>query len=414
MADDFDLLVKNAKLRSGPQQKEIGIEGDTITRIGESIGEGRKEIDARGNLVTESFVDPHLHMCKVYTLQMAGEDSLKLYQDEEGEMGGAMNAIELASRVKEQYDESWIYENAKKALKLGVKHGVLHHRAFADTDTKAGLEAIKALLRLRDEFEGVVDLQVVAFPQDGVVRDPGSADLVEEAVEMGADTVGGIPWIEYTDDDASEHIDRMFDIAVENDRDVAMLTDDAGDPGLRTTEELAVRTLEEGWEGRVTACHARAMETYPEPYFRKLSTLLGQAEMSVVSDPQTGPLHAKVDELLENGVNVALGQDDIADAYYPYGRNSMLEVGFLASHLLWKTTFGEMDEIYDMITVNGAESMNIENYGLREECEANLVVLNQDTVYEALMYQDAPAYVISSGEVVAQTESETRYDVDFS
>ncbi|MEM3061550.1 MAG: amidohydrolase family protein, partial [Candidatus Bathyarchaeia archaeon] len=372
MVKEFDILIKNSRTRVYPEKLvNIGIKDGKIDEISTKANKGIIELDAKGNLVTESFANPHLHMCKVYTLHMIGEDALKLYQTPK--MGAAMAAIELASMVKEKYNEGLIYENAKKAIMLGLKHGLLHFRAFVDTDTKAKLEGIKALLKLKEEFEKVIDLQVVAFPQDGVVRDPGSEEFVRSAIEMGADIVGGIPWIEYTDEDMHKHIERMFEIAKEYDKDVAMLTDDAGDPNLRTTEMLAVKAIKEGWIGRTMACHARAMETYSDPYFRKLTALLKRANMSIVSDPHTGPLHARVKELLREGVNVALGQDDIADAYYPYGRNNMLEVAFLASHLLWATTIGEMEQLYDMITKNAAKAIGLNGYGLKVGNKANLV-----------------------------------------
>ncbi len=408
MVEKFDIVVKNARTREHPEKVvEIGIKNGTISKISKKVGRGSREIDAKGNLVTAPYVNPHMHLCKVYTLQMVGEEALKMYQTPE--MGTAMVAIELASMVKKKYHESWIYENAKKALLLGLKHGVLYYRAFVDTDTKAKLEGIKALLKLKNEFKTIAEIQVVAFPQDGVVRDPGSEEIVRKAVEMGADVVGGIPWIEYTDEDARKHIDLMFKIAKDHNRDVAMLTDDAGDPTLKTTEMLAVKTIKEKWIGRVEACHARAMQLYPGPYFEKYATLLKKAGMGVVSDPHTGPLHARVKDLLKAGVPVALGQDDIADAYYPYGRNSMLEVAFLASHLLWATTLTDMEMLYDMITTNGARVIGLKNYGLQVGNRADLVVLNQKDVYGALTYQDIPAQVISGGKLIVENESKTKY-----
>ncbi|MEM2192561.1 MAG: amidohydrolase family protein [Candidatus Hadarchaeales archaeon] len=380
---EFDLVIKNARLREDPAKLfTIGIRDGRIARISSEKSSGDRELDANGCLVTEAFVNPHLHMCKVYTLKMIGEEAIKLYQTPE--MGTAMTAIEVASEVKRKYDASWIYENAKRALMLALKHGVLHIRAFVDTDTKAKLEGIKALLRLRDDFKDFVKIQVVAFPQDGVVRDPGAEEMVRKAVEMGADVVGGIPWIEFTDEDAKKHVDLMFDIAKEYNRDVAMLTDDAGDAGLRTTEMLVRRAIKEGWKGRVEICHARAMQLYPDPYFQKLVSLLRQADAGVVSDPHTGPLHARVRELLNAGVTVALGQDDIADAYYPYGRNCMLEVAFLASHLLWMTTFSDMETLYNMITRNPAKILRVDGYGLRAGCRADFVVLGVESVWAAI------------------------------
>jgi cytosine deaminase len=393
----FDLLVKNARTRSAPgKQLDIAIQEGRIVEIGEGLSaEAGQTIDAGGKLVTESFVNGHLHLCKVYTLAMMDDAALGAYTG--GSMGGAMTAIELAARVKEQYDESWILENVRKALRLAVKYGNTHIRAFADTDTKARLEGIKALLKAREEFKDRVEIQVVAFPQDGVVRDPGAEEYVRQALELGADVVGGIPWIEYTDADAQEHIDRMFALALEFDRDVSMLIDDAGDPGLRTLEMLAVKTIATGWEGRVTAQHARAMALYPEPTYRKVRALLQRARIGVVSDPQTGPLYARVKDLYENGVRIALGQDDIADAYYAFGRNNMLEVAFLAAHLMWMTSRPELEILYDLITTHAAEALGIEAFGLAVGNVADLVVLNAESVWEAIWNHEAPLHVIKDG-----------------
>ncbi len=393
----LDYLIKNAKTRfSGNNLLQIGIKDGKITAIAPIVeGDAKQVVDADGHLVTESFVNGHLHLCKVYTLSMMDDEALGAYTGES--MGGAMTAIELAARVKEKYDESWIIENVRKAVKLAIRFGNTHIRAFADTDTKARLEGVKALIRAREEFKGKVDIQVVAFPQDGVVRDPGAEDYVEEALKLGADVVGGIPWIEYTDADAQEHIDRMFALAKKYNKPVSMLIDDAGDPTLRTLEMLAVKTIKEGWEGRVTAQHARAMALYPEPYYRKIEYLLKRAQIGVVSDPQTGPLYARVKSLYKAGVRIALGQDDIADAYYPFGRNNMLEVAFLAAHLMWMTSREELEILYDLITTNAALALNIPNYGLKEGYNADLVILNANSVWEAIWNHEAPLHVFKDG-----------------
>lgn len=393
----LDYLIKNAKTRfSGNELVQIGIKDGKIAAIAPKIeGDAKQVVDADGHLVTESFVNGHLHLCKVYTLSMMDDEALGAYTGES--MGGAMTAIELAARVKEKYDDSWIIENVRKAVKLAIRFGNTHIRAFADTDTKARLEGVKALIRAREEFKGKVELQVVAFPQDGVVRDPGAEDYVEEALKLGADVVGGIPWIEYTDADAQEHIDRMFALAKKYNKPISMLIDDAGDPTLRTLEMLAVKTIKEGWEGRVTAQHARAMALYPEPYYRKIEYLLKRAQIGVVSDPQTGPLYARVKSLYKAGVRIALGQDDIADAYYPFGRNNMLEVAFLAAHLMWMTSREELEILYDLITTNAALALNIPNYGLKEGGNADLVILNANSVWEAIWNHEAPLHVFKDG-----------------
>jgi cytosine deaminase len=329
---------------------------------------------------------------------MMDEAALKDYHGEG--MGKAMTAIELAARVKDQYDESWIIKNVRKAVALAAIYGCTHIRAFADVDSKAKLEGVKALIRARDEFKGIVDIQVVAFAQDGVVREPGAAELVREAMQAGADVVGGIPWIEFTDADIAEHVKVIFDIADEFDKDVSMLVDDAGDAGLRSLELMAVETIKRNRQGRSLAHHARAMALYPVPYLQKIAALMKKAEMGIVSDPHTGPLHARVKELLAEGVLVCLGQDDISDAYYPFGRNNMLEVAFLNAHLLWMTTREEMEVLYDMVTTKAAQAIGLRDFEIKVGSPANLVVLDAPNVLEALREHAAPKYVISHGKLV--------------
>ena len=393
----LDILIKNALLRSSEgKTTDIAISGGKVTEIRKGISDSAAEIiDAGGNLVTESFVNGHLHLDKVYTLEKVGMDALNSYKS--GSMGGAMTAIEQAAKVKEQYEESWVIENIRTALDLAVKFGNTHIRAFADTDTKAKLVGVKAVLKAKEEYKDRIDIQVVAFPQDGIAKDMGAENYIRQALELGADVVGGIPWIEYTEEDMQDHIDKMFALAVEFDKDVSMLLDDAGDPDLRTTEMLIIKTLKEGWEGRVTIQHARAMSMYNEVYYRKIEALLKKANIGLVSDPHTGPLHARVRDLYDAGVSIALGQDDISDAYYPFGRNNMLEVAFLAAHLLWMTTTSEIDILYDLITTNAAKALGIKNFELKVGNEANIVVLNVESTVKALWSHEAPVAVIKAG-----------------
>ena len=402
----MQLVIKNAKLRGKEGLFSIGIDGGKIAAIERTLDVPAKQvIDARCGLVTESFVNGHLHLDKVYTLQMAGEAALKEYNGEG--MGGAMTSIERAADFKAAYDESWIVPNVRKACDLAVKYGNAYIRAFADVDTKARLEGVKALLKMREEYQDRLTLQVVAFPQDGVAREPGAKELVRQALEMGADVVGGIPWIEFTKEDEQDHVDSMCAFAKEFDKPVSMLLDDVGDMEERTLEMLCKQSIAMGWQGRVTAQHCRAMELYPENYFRKLVSLLKKAGVGVVSDPHTGPLAARVKDLLAAGVPVALGQDDVQDAYYPYGECNMLQVAFLASHLLRMLTFDDMELLYDMITTSAAEVLGIQNHKLAVGGNGDIVVLDAEDVYHAIWYHRAPVYVVRGGRVVCETQAET-------
>jgi cytosine deaminase len=394
----YELLVRRARLRDG-SIADIAIAAGRIAAIADRVdGDAAAVVDADGRLVTESFVNPHLHLCKVWTAAMIDEEAMQAYHGDG--MAHAASAIDLAARVKAKYDESWIVPNARRAVALAALHGNLHIRALADVDGKARLEGVKALLRVRDEFRGVVAVQVVAFAQDGIVREPGAARLLREAMALGADVVGGIPWIEADDAARAEHVRVCFDLAREFDADVSMLLDDVGDARLRTLELMARTAVDRGWTGRALAHHCRAMALYDDAYLAGLLPLLARARVPVVTDPHTGPLHARVRDLLAAGITVCLGQDDISDAYYPFGRNNMLEVAFLAAHLLWMTTRADMERLYDMVTVDAARAMNVGAFGLAVGNPAHLVVLDAPDVLEALRGHAPPAHVISHGKVV--------------
>jgi cytosine deaminase len=396
------LAVANARLRGKDGLWRVEVDGHRVRRILKSKGQSSDDVfDARGCLVTEPFVVAHVHLDKVRTADKAPPGALDAYQ------GGSMNtrrSIELASKIKAKYRESEIISRARQVVDGALRYGVTSMRAFADTDTVSELKAIRALISLRKEFAGRIDVQVVAFPQEGIETDPGAEEYVEKAIETGADVVGGIPWLERGEAKQRKHIDKMFAIAKRHHKPIAMLVDDAGDPRLRTLEMLALKTVSEGMVGKVEACHARAMQLYPERYARKVARLCARAGVGVVSSPHTGPLHARIDLLKNSGAIVALGQDDCSDAYYPYGRCNMLEVAFLASHILRKMTPEDAEELYDMITVNPAKIIGMGSTTISEGNPANFVVLSKRNVTEALAEHETPMLVVNRGSVVAQNE----------
>lgn len=404
------LVVADAALRGRPERWNIGVDGGRITALTQDRLAGHEEIDAAGGLVTESFVNGHMHLDKVHTLDRIGDAAITAYTA--GDMGSALHSIELASAVKAGYDRAWIEPNARRAVLEAVRYGVRHVLAFADVDTSARLEGVIPLLALREEFRGVVDLQVVAFPQDGLLRDPGAEELVREAVDLGADVVGGIPWIEHTDAEAREHVHRMCALAAAHGRRVAMLVDDAGDASLRTTEMLAAAMLEHGLEGRGVANHARAVGLYARPSLERLAGLGRRAGLGFVSDPHTGPLHLPVRELTAMGLPVALGQDDIEDAYYPFGRHNMTEVAFLAAHALEAVDAAGIDLVYDAVTTTAARVLGVTGHVLEEGGRADLVVHRHPTLREVLAHHEAPAYVVASGRLVATSTQSTTFHLE--
>ncbi|MDQ3735371.1 MAG: amidohydrolase family protein [Actinomycetota bacterium] len=432
VADGASLLVQRARLRDGrvcdiaidsgvvvgindlPQPPHApaspgrsAVSSARIRRSGGTDGAALPTIDAEGRLVTESFVDAHLHLDKVYTLPRIGDAAITAYTG--SEMVDAAAGIHLARAVKAEYDRAWITPNVTRALREAVRNGVLHIQAFVDVDTAAGLEGLHGVRAAREQFADVLDVRIVAFPQDGVLRDPGAAALCAEAMQLGADVVGGIPWIEESPADMTEHVTWACALAARLGTRVAMLVDDAGDSSLRTSAMLAEAMIEHGLVGRGVACHARAVGSYPLEDQARLAALARRSGLGFVSDPHTGPLALPVRTFLEAGVRVALGQDDIEDAYYPYGRHNMLEVAFLASHLLEFKTTPDQEVLLDMVTRSAAAMLGIAGHRLSVGNPANLCIHDSERLVDVLREHAAPHWVISRGRVVAETETLTHW-----
>lgn len=406
---EADLVVENARLLDGSIVTLVVKDGRFV-HVGEDAGDlqATARRDAGGRLVTATFVNAHMHLDKVYTLPLVGDRGLTAYAS--GTMGGAMTSIEIASQVKRQYDRAWILPNVRRALQEAVRNGVLHIQAFVDVDTTGGLEGMYAVLDARAEFADRLDLQVVAFPQDGLMRDPGAAELCEKALDLGADVVGGIPWIEYTDAAALEHITWACRQAAERGLRVAMLVDDAGDPALRTTEMFAEQLIRTGLVGRGVACHARAVGSYHRSSILRLAGLSRQAELGFVSDPHTGPLHLPVEEFLDQGLAVALGQDDIEDAYYPWGRHNMLEVAFLSAHALGFRSTEQQRMLVEMVTTRAAAVLGLNDHGLNAGSRADFCIHTSERVVDLLREHAAPQAVYRQGTLIAETDPpETRW-----
>jgi cytosine deaminase len=328
--------------------------------------------------------------------------------------GTLPEAIDITNDFKRKYDPEEVAARAIRAIEAGVKNGTTFFRLFADVGTIGGLRATRGLMLARERMRRYCDLQVVAFPQEGIVRDPGAAELLEEAIKEGCDIVGGLPWYEYTDEEARQHIDSCFNIAKRYDRDIHMLVDDTDDTNSRSLEALALKTMREGFQGRVTASHCGAMAGYNDVYAHKIIDMVATAEITISvnahinlvcsarldHEPKRRGI-ARVKELLARGVNVVSSQDDVNDPYYPFGKPDPLECASMIAHVAQLTLPKELEQVMDMITVSSARAARVRDYGVAPGCRADLVIVGAPSVHEALRLQPLRPHVFKNGREVA-------------
>src|SRR3984893_2855395 len=404
---DLNLLIRNARLRGQDQLVDIGIESGRIAAIAPKLtASAKQEIDAAGDLLVPGFVNLHLHADKALLGEVMRPNV----------SGTLPEAIEITNDFKRKYDPSEVAQRAGRVLETGIRNGTTLFRLFADVGTIGGLRGAQGLLLARENYRGYCDIQVVAFPQEGIVRDPGAAELLDEAIKQGCDVVGGLPWYEYTDEDAREHIDICFDLAKRHDRDIHMLVDDTDDANSRSLEYLALKTMREGFHGRVTASHCGAMAGYNDVYAAKVIDMVATANVTISSnthinlvcsaridrEPKRRGI-ARIKELLARGVNVIASQDDVDDPYYPFGKPDQLEVALMMAHTAQLTMPHELEQVFDMVTANAARAARLSDYGIAPGKKADLVVLGAPSVRAALRLQPPRRHVIKDGVEVART-----------
>ncbi len=410
-----DLLIRKARLVDQKNLQDIAIKDGKITGIADNLnGAAEKEIDARGRLATPPFVDPHIHLDAALTV---GSPRYNL-------SGTLIEGIQIWGEKKADLNAQDVKKRAVEAIKWEVVQGTQYIRTHADI-CDPDLTALHALVEIKDEVKDYADLQIVAFPQDGILRFPGGADLLEKALDSGADVVGGIPHHERTREDGLESIDIVFKLAKKYNKDIDVHTDETDDDHSRFAEYLAAKTIKEGFEGRVAASHTTAMHSYNNPYAFKVIGLLKEAGISVITNPldnialqgrfDTYPKRrglTRVKELLEAGVNVGIGHDSIMDPWYPLGKGSMLEAAFMCLNVTHMTGYEEMRQIFKALTYNSACILRVEGYGLEEGNPANLVILNANSEINALRQGAEALYVLKAGKIISKTEPAKRLFLD--
>ncbi|MCM3529003.1 cytosine deaminase [Cytobacillus oceanisediminis] len=406
------MIIKNAKLRGREGFWNITIKDGKIHSLSQGEAEaGQEVLDAAGSLASAPFIEPHIHLDTTLT---AGEP-------EWNQSGTLFEGIQRWAQRKETLTHEDVKTRAKTALKWQIAQGIQHVRTHVDV-TDPTLTALKALLEVKEEMSDYVDLQLVAFPQEGINSYPSGAELMEEALKMGADVVGGIPHFEFTREYGVASMKTAFDLAEKYDRLVDIHCDEIDDEQSRFVEVVAAEAYERGLGSRVTASHTTAMGSYNDAYTYKLFRLLKLSNINFVANPlvnihlqgrfDTYPKRrgiTRVKELLEAGLNVSFGHDDIFDPWYPLGTGNMLQVLHMGIHVSQLMGYEQIVNSFDLITNNSAKTLNIEDkYGIEEGKPANLIILDSENEYEAIRRQAAVKYSIRNGKVIAETKpSET-------
>jgi cytosine deaminase len=311
-------------------------------------------------------------------------------------------------------------ERAGDVMRRGVIAGTTVFRSHVDVDSVIGLRAVEGVARARAAHTDICDVEIVAFPQLGIVADPGTDELMAEAMRCGADVVGGMPHWEHSVSDARTHIEVCFRIAAEHDADVDMHVDETDDPASRTLELLVEATAAHGWQGRVTAGHCCSMAAWPDDYARHVIEAVADAGVNVITNPATNLMlqgrqdHeprrrgiARVKELLAAGVTVGSGQDNLEDAFYPFGKADQLLLAYVCAHAAQLVSEPEIASCLAMIREGAAQILRLERYGLVEGARADIVVLDAATPLEALSRQAARRWVVRAGRVAVETRVES-------
>jgi cytosine/creatinine deaminase len=406
----FDLIVRNARFDGEPV--DVAVSDGRIARIGSDIG-GRagREIDAGSRLLSAPFVESHVHL----------DTTLTAGQPRWNGSGTLFEGIQIWSERKKEISRQDVMDRATQLLRWQAAQGVLHVRTHADT-TDPELTGLKALLELREKVSSWIEVQIVAFPQEGLLSYPRGAELMEEAIKLGADAVGGIPHFEHTRDMGAASVKETFRLAEKHDRPVDIHCDETDDPESRFLEVMAAEAIRTGMGPRVTASHTTAFGSYDNAYAFKLMGFLVKSGMNFVANPLInitlqGRYDAypkrrgitRVKELRQNGLNVSLGYDDIMDPWYPLGTGGMLQPAHMAVHACHMTTREEVVACFDMVTEGGAGTLGLEGYGLAEGSPASFVLVDAPGKWEAVRRLAATTLVVKDGEVVSETRpAETR------
>lgn len=401
------MLIKGVYIENAAEPSDIRIDGGKFQKIASGLTPlpGEEVVNCTGKLALPPFIESHVHLDTCLT---AGEPVWN-------QSGTLFEGIQCWSLRKESLTKQDVKDRVRRAVRMQAQNGVQFVRTHVDvTDPK--LTAMEALLELREELRDIIDIQVVAFPQEGIDSFPNGRRLMEDAVKMGADAVGAIPHFEFTREYAVETLNFAVKLAEKYDKLVDVHCDEIDDEQSRGLEVLAARAYESGLKDRVTASHTTAMHSYNNAYVTKLMRLLKLSEINFVANPlvnthlqgrmDTYPKRrgiTRVKELLAEGINVSFGHDDIFDPWYPLGTGNMRDVVFMGLHVCQMMGYQEIMDSYKLISTNAAKTLHLgDGYGIREGNPASLIVLDADNFYNALNQKSEVLCSFKNGRLIAK------------
>lgn len=403
----LDLLITNANLPDGRTGMSVAVQGGRIADVAPGLqAPAADTVDAAGQLLTPHFCDPHFHMDSVLTYGMPRVN----------ESGTLLEGIQLWGELKPSLVQEDIVRRALAYCDWAVAKGLLAIRSHVDTSDPR-LLAVEALLEVKRRVAGRIDLQLVAFPQDGVLRSPGAADNLRRALDMGVDVVGGIPHFERTMSEGAASVKLLCEIAAERGKLVDMHCDESDDPLSRHIETLAFEAQRLGLQGRVTGSHCTSMHSMDNYYVSKLIPLIAESGVGIVANPlinitlqgrhDSYPKRrgmTRVPELMAGGVNVAFGHDCVMDPWYAMGSGDMLDVAHMGLHVAQMTSVKGIQACFDAVTANAARVMHLSGYGLAPGCDASFVLLQARDAVDAIRLRANRLGVWKRGRLLAQTD----------
>jgi cytosine/creatinine deaminase len=402
----MDLIIKNVIIDESNQVFDVAIKDGFIKAIGTELGMVAKQvIEGQGRVLIPGLVESHLHLDKALIADRMPNKS-----------GTLKEAIEVTGKLKPTFTKEDIYARATQALEMLIKNGTTYLRTHSEFDPIGGFGGFEVIMSLKEKYKKFIDIQVVAFPQEGIFKSPGTDELMVRAMEMGADVVGAIP---YNDTDANVHIDYVFELAKKYGKDIDFHQDFKDEYAGQSIKYLCEKTIKEGYQGRVSVGHMTSIAAMPDAELAPILKLMAEAQINVMALPMTD-LHlggrndeynvrravTPIRKLRNAGVNVCLASNNIRNPFTPYGNGDLMQVAMLAIPVAHLGGADDLHTVLPMITVNPAKALKIENYGIFEGARASLVLLDTKRYQDAIIDIPARLFVIKDGVITVELKRE--------